>query len=112
MTETVPSSSRAVDTYWLTRLVMLRLLGGVYAVAFLAAAKQILPLTGSHGLLPVNSFLEQVQGALGSPAAGFVRLPSLFWFAHSDAVLQLAAWAGFALACVVILVSFLRKRRR
>jgi len=81
---------------------MLRLLGCVYAVAFFVAAKQILPLIGSHGLLPVNSFLEQVQNSLGSPAAGFVRLPSLFWFAHSDVVLQLAAWAGFALACVVV----------
>jgi len=70
-------------------------------VAFLAAAKQILPLIGSHGLLPVNTFLERVQSALGSASAGFIRVPSLFWFAHSDAVLQLAAWAGFALSCVV-----------
>ena len=26
----------------------------------------------------------------------------MFWFAHSDAVLQTAAWAGFALSCVVV----------
>jgi len=102
MTEAVPSPPRSADSYWLTRFVMLRLLGCVYAVAFLAAAKQILPLIGSHGLLPVNLFLEQVQNAWGSPAAGFFRLPSLFWFAHSDAILQLAAWTGFGLACVVV----------
>jgi len=102
MTETVPSPPRSADNYWLTRFVMLRMLGFVYAVAFFAAAKQILPLIGSHGLLPVNSFLEQVENSLGSPSAGFVRLPSLFWFAHSDVVLQLAAWAGFVLACVVV----------
>jgi len=81
---------------------MLRLLGFVYAVAFFVAAKQILPLIGSDGLLPVDSFLERVENTLGSPTAGFVRLPSLFWFAHSDAILQLAAWAGFALSCIVV----------
>jgi hypothetical protein len=82
--------------------VLLRLLGAVYAVAFLAAAKQVLPLIGSHGLLPVDSFLVRVAEALGSPTTGFIRLPSLFWFAHSDAVLQTAAWAGFAISCVVV----------
>jgi hypothetical protein len=102
MMEAVPSLPRCADSYWLTRFVMLRLLGCVYAVAFLVAAKQILPLIGSHGLLPVDLFLQRVQNDLGSPTAGFVRLPSLFWFAHSDAVLQLAAWAGFALSCVVV----------
>jgi hypothetical protein len=97
-----PSSPRSADTYWLTRFVILRWLGFVYAVAFFAAATQILPLIGSHGLLPVDSFLARIQNALGSPSAGFVRLPSLFWFAHSDAILQLASWAGFALSCVVV----------
>ncbi|MGD0815835.1 MAG: lipase maturation factor family protein [Verrucomicrobiota bacterium] len=102
MTEAAPSSERPADSYWLTRFVILRWLGFVYAVAFLAAAKQILPLIGYHGLLPLDSFLARVQDVLGSPAAGFLRLPSLFWFAHSDIVLQLSAWAGFALSCVVM----------
>src|SRR6266436_5470887 len=101
MTEAVPSPARSQDTYWLTRFVILRWLGGVYAVGFFVAARQILPLIGSHGLLPVGSFLLGVQTALGSPAAGFVRLPSLFWFAHSDIFLQTTAWVGFGLACVV-----------
>src|SRR5258708_32104613 len=47
-------------------------------------------------------FLKRVGDALGSPGAGFVRLPSLFWFAHSDAALLTAAWIGFALSCVVV----------
>jgi len=102
MTETVPSQARTPETYWLTRFVILRLLGAVYAVAFLAAARQILPLIGSHGLTPLDLFLSQVRGALGSSAAGFIRFPSLFWFAHSDAVLQTTAWIGFALACIVV----------
>jgi hypothetical protein len=81
---------------------LLRLLGGVYAVAFLAAARQILPLIGSRGLLPVSDFLTRVEQALGSTSAGFMRLPSVFWFAHSDGVLQGSAWIGFGLACVVL----------
>ena len=104
MTEPFPSaaSRRTGDSYWLTRFVLLRLLGGVYAVAFLVAARQILPLIGSKGLLPANLFLQRVEDHLGSATAGFVRLPSLFWFAHSDATLQVAAWIGFALSCVVL----------
>jgi Lipase maturation factor len=102
MAETISSPPSSADSYWLTRFVMLRLLGFVYAVAFLVAAKQILPLIGSDGLLPVNLFLEQVQHQLGSQVAGFMQLPSLFWFAHSDAVLQTTAWIGFALSCVVM----------
>lgn len=93
--------STGQPSYWLTRFVILRLLGAIYAVAFLVAINQIVPLIGAHGLLPVGSYLRQVSHALGSDAAGFVRLPSLFWWGHSDAALQVAAWTGFLLSCVV-----------
>ena len=88
--------------YWLTRFMILRLLGCVYAVAFLAAAEQIVPLIGSDGLLPVGTFLGHVREVSGSTAAGFFRFPSLFWFSHSDGSLQVLAWIGFALSCVVV----------
>ena len=94
----MPSPS---PTHWLTRLAILRLLGLVYAVAFLVAANQILPLIGSDGLLPVGAYLRSVKEALGSTGAGFARLPSIFWLGHSDGVLLAAAWAGFALSCAV-----------
>ena len=90
-------------TYWLTRFVILRLLGIVYAVAFLIAINQIVPLIGANGLLPVNIFLKQVAAALGSTGSGFVRLPSLFWFWHSDAALLTISWIGFIISLVVIL---------
>jgi hypothetical protein len=101
MTENSPAPPRSPDSYWLTRFAILRLLGFVYAVAFLSAATQILPLIGSHGLLPVDSFLARVENGLGSPAAGFARVPSLFWFVHSDAVLQFSAWGGFVVSVIV-----------
>ena len=64
-------------TYWLTRFMILRLLGIVYAVAFLVAINQLVPLIGSNGLLPVGNYLNQVSAALGSAGAGFIlALPS------------------------------------
>src|SRR6476659_7642621 len=74
-------------TYWLTRFMILRLLGIVYAIAFLVAINQIVPLMGSDGLLPVGNYLNFVSRALGSDTAGFMRLPSLFWLWHSDSAL-------------------------
>ena len=98
---TVPSEPRKPQTYWLTRFVILRLLGAVYAVAFLVAINQIIPLIGSDGLLPVGIFLKQISDALG-PTAGFIRLPSIFWFTHSDTALLVVAWIGFLLSCAVV----------
>jgi hypothetical protein len=89
-------------SYWLTRFVILRLLGLVYLVAFLAAAKQIVPLIGGNGLLPIGQFLARVRESLGSTQAGFLRLPSLFWWNSSDAALVATAWIGVALSCVVL----------
>src|SRR3954451_3247758 len=89
-------------TYWLTRFVILRLLGLIYAVAFLVAINQILPLIGSHGLTPVNIYLDRISHALGSNAAAFLRLPSVFWFGHSDTSLLTVAWIGFLLSLVVL----------
>lgn len=89
-------------SYWLTRFIILRLLGLIYASAFLVAANQILPLIGSDGLLPVGNFLAHVSAALGGSLGGFIRLPSLFWLNHSDTALVATAWLGFALSCIVI----------
>ncbi len=89
-------------TYWLTRFMILRLLGIIYAVAFLVAINQIVPLIGANGLLPVDMFLKQVSQALGSGGAGFVRLPSVFWLWHSDTALLTVAWIGFILSCILV----------
>src|SRR3954467_4821574 len=82
----------APASYWLTRFMILRMLGLVYAVAFLVAINQIVPLIGAHGLLPADIYLKQVSAALGSAGAGFMRLPSLFWFWHTDTALLTVAW--------------------
>src|SRR2546425_4661062 len=89
--------------YWLTRFVILRLLGLVYFIAFLSLARQVLPLIGADGLLPARLFLDRVQTHFGSARAGFLQIPSLFWLDVSDGVVVTGAWVGTALSLVVLL---------
>jgi len=95
------SEASSATSYWLTRFVILRMLGLVYAVAFLVAINQLVPLIGADGLLPVSNYLDRVSAAFGSAGAGFRRLPSLFWYWHSDTALLTVAWAGFIFSCIV-----------
>src|SRR5216117_1921409 len=90
------------NSYWLTRFVILRLLSFVYAVAFLVAAQQLVPLIGEHGLTPANHFLASVETQLGSRTAGILRVPTLFWLGISDHGTSIFAWVGFALSLVVL----------
>ncbi len=89
-------------SYWHTRFMILRLLGIIYAVAFLVLIDEVIPLIGSNGLTPVNIYLNEIKNSLGSTATSFIRLPSLFWFFHSDASLIAFAWIGFILSLVVV----------
>ncbi|MCU7550061.1 lipase maturation factor family protein [Chitinophagaceae bacterium LB-8] len=97
-----PLEPSTAPTYWLTRFMILRLLGVIYAIAFLVAINQIIPLIGSDGLLPVGPYLKLWSKALGSDTAGFMRLPSIFWFDHSNTALLTTAWIGFILSCLVV----------
>src|SRR5947209_701051 len=90
------------NSYRLTRFVILRLLGFVYAMAFLVAANQLVPLVGEHGLTPANHFLASVQTELDSRAACMMQVPTLFWFGLSDHGLVLFAWVGFGLSLLVL----------
>src|SRR5438876_9255332 len=90
------------NSYWLTRFVILRMLGFVYAVAFLVAAQQLVPLVGEHGLTPASHFFERVQAHFGSRSAAALQLPSLFWFGISDQGLAIFAWVGFGLSLIVL----------
>ncbi len=89
--------------YWLTRFVILRLLGLVYLVAFLAAANQLVPLVGQNGLLPAQVWLGDLEKHFGSRAAGFLNLPSLFWWHLSDGALLGVAWLGVVISLAVLL---------
>jgi hypothetical protein len=90
------------NSYWLTRFVILRLLGFVYAIAFLVAAQQLVPLIGARGLTPAHNFLSVVHSQFGSRTAAMFHMPTLFWFGVSDNGLSIFAWVGFALSLVVL----------
>ena len=92
---------RAAPSYWLTRFMILRLLGAMYAIAFLVAINEVLPLIGSHGLTPVGLYVKNINQMLGGTSSSFMRLPSLFWFWHSDSALVTVSWVGFILSCLV-----------
>jgi hypothetical protein len=84
-------------TYRLTSFVYLRALGAIYCVAFLILHNQMLPLFGSHGLLPADLFVENLHRY-----SSFWRLPGLFWFGTSDATLSTAADVGLGLSLLVL----------
>jgi Lipase maturation factor len=99
-----PRWLRAFDpqSYVLVRFVFLRLLGVIYAVAFLVAVNQLLPLVGSGGLEPGALFLDNVKRQLGSGTA-YLRLPTLFWLGASDMALAGASFAGLLLSLGLLL---------
>ena len=90
-------------SHWLTRFLILRLLGVVYFVAYLVLAQQIVPLVGSRGLTPIATFHAQASAYFGSSAEAVLRYPSLFWIAHSDGLLIGCAWLGVLLSALVAL---------
>jgi hypothetical protein len=89
-------------SYWLTRFLILRLLGVVYLVAFLILTQQVLPLVGHEGLLPADAYLDRLAAHFGSPGAAALEIPSLFWLGISDRALVAGAWIGAALAALVV----------
>ena len=90
------------NSYWLTRFVILRLLGFVYAIAFLVAARQLVPLIGHRGLTPADFYLSSIHAELGSRTEGMLHLPTLFWFGCTDLGMSIFAWVGFALSLIVL----------
>ena len=77
------------------RDVFLRLLGGVFVVAFLSLLAQITVLVGSRGLLPAGQLLI--------PARRFLDAPTIFWLDHHDGTLVGAAVTGAGLGVALAL---------
>lgn len=90
------------NQYWLTRIVFLRSLGFVYAVAFLVALNQNKYLLGEKGLLPASLYMERVRHMhKGFHFETLLRVPTLMWFykfVDPDTLLDGMASVGFVLA--------------
>ncbi len=89
--------------YSMAAVIFVRLLSFIYLVAFASAGLQIRGLIGAEGILPVGPFLQAVQRAIGSSSAW--RVPSIFWWGHSDFALLSICWGGVALATVSIITK-------
>ncbi len=85
----------------LTENLFLRLLGLTYLAAFGSLWPQIVPLLGSHGIVPVARFLDSLRGEW-KPSLVF-SIPSVFWFSSADWVLQAACILGCAAAVLLII---------
>ncbi len=94
MTEAAPVSF--VRSRWL----FLRLLGGVYLIAFASLAPQLTGLVGDHGILPAREFLSRVHDAYGS--GGYRLLPTLVWLSPSDGFLSMLCWSGIVISLLLI----------
>src|SRR5579872_3573905 len=81
------------DSYWLTRFAFQRGLALIFLVAFLNALNEFKPLLGERGILPVPLFLK---------GTSFGSSPSLFFFAHTDAVFTIAAWLGIVASAAAL----------
>src|SRR5258706_816139 len=88
------SRQGGTPSYWLTRFVILRLLGLVYFFAFFSLARQVLPLIGSRGLLPADLFMQRLETAIGSRLGGFLQFPGPFWLHAADTPLPGTALLG------------------
>jgi hypothetical protein len=102
LADEAPPVTATRPTYWITRFLLLRLLGLVYLVAFLAFVNQALPLIGHDGLLPADAFVQRAVEKLGSRWRCFWELPSLFWFGISDGRLLFFGWIGVAFAALLL----------
>src|SRR5260370_8690801 len=90
------------NSYWLTRFIILRLLGLVYTIAFFVAARQLGPLAGRSGLTPAHDFLYNIRSQLGSRTEGMLQLPPLFLFGCTDQGMSIFPWVAFPLSFIVL----------
>lgn len=110
------------NSYYLTRIVILRYMAFIYLVAFLVAYHQNVYLMGKNGLLPANKFMDNVYKRFLSAKTPnqkhilqdfsttdlfnklrlFLNVPTLFWFFNwsqdIDWLLNSTALAGITLS--------------
>jgi hypothetical protein len=86
--------------YELVASLFLRLLGAIYLIAFASLLVQVQGLVGSQGILPVADLLANVTTEAGSDR--YFRLPTLFWFNHSDLALVGACLYGCLVSLQIV----------
>jgi predicted DCC family thiol-disulfide oxidoreductase YuxK len=95
-------SLRYAGIEWL----FLRMLAAIYFVAFVSFGTQVTGLIGEHGIAPLGRYLAAVSQTFG--LQGYRMLPTVFWLAHGDRVLQAACAAG-AVTSLLLLLGYLER---
>ena len=75
----------------------------VYLIAFISFGRQVRGLIGEKGVQPVVETLAQLYKQLGPSAVW--RVPTLFWWAHSEFALLSIVWGGAVLAFVAAIAK-------
>ncbi|MGB5441634.1 MAG: lipase maturation factor family protein [Gammaproteobacteria bacterium] len=86
--------------YRLVSAVFLRLLGGIYLIAFVSISLQIDGLSGSQGIMPIAERLANF--AQNSGLERYFIIPTLFWLNSSDLMLAGTTITGCIAALLVI----------
>src|SRR5262245_52177859 len=84
----------------LARWLFLRLLGGIYLVAFLSLWTQVDGLVGQNGILPAADLLQAAGERFGT--ARFWWFPTFSWLSPGDGLLYLQCAAGAGLSLLLI----------
>jgi predicted DCC family thiol-disulfide oxidoreductase YuxK len=88
-------------TYRIASSLFARAIALIYLIAFVSFGRQVRGLIGSGGIQPVTEFLAEVTRQLGSSA--FWRVPTVFWWVHSEYGLESIVWSGAVLAFVAMI---------
>eukprot|EP00566_Odontella_aurita_P026167 CAMPEP_0113587252 /NCGR_PEP_ID=MMETSP0015_2-20120614/34789_1 /TAXON_ID=2838 /ORGANISM="Odontella" /LENGTH=179 /DNA_ID=CAMNT_0000492859 /DNA_START=417 /DNA_END=953 /DNA_ORIENTATION=- /assembly_acc=CAM_ASM_000160 len=96
------------NSFLVAKWAILRLIGLVYAFAFLGAYFQNRGLMGSGGLSPADAYMASLRSRFPDNGRGridgFLSHPTLFWWLDlTDDILDIVALAGLGLSALVTL---------
>lgn len=87
-------------TFTIARQLFLRLMGGIYFLAFLSLSFQTAGLWGADGILPATEYLDIAREFYAG--AHLWKHPTLFWLGSGNGALLAACWAGMGLSVLLM----------
>jgi predicted DCC family thiol-disulfide oxidoreductase YuxK len=88
-------------TYSIASSLFARAIALIYLFAFVSFGRQVRGLIGAQGIQPVTEFFAEVVRQLGPHS--FWRVPTIFWWIHSEFGLESIVWGGAVIAGVAAL---------
>ncbi len=88
-------------SYVFIEWLFVRALALIYLIAFVSFGTQVRGLIGSHGILPVHSYLQALVDSFGF--SRYWLVPTVLWLRHDDVTLVWTCIAGAGLAIVLVI---------